>query len=42
MKVCGLEVLPARSERVGYLRIGFLSLDSSGLQGNCRLLGQRL
>ena len=42
MEGCGLEVLIARSERAGYLRIGFLSLDPSGLQGNCRLLGQRL
>ena len=42
MKVCGLEVLLARSERVGYLRIDFLSLGPSDLQGNCRLLGQRL
>ena len=42
MRVSGLEVLLARSERVGGLGIGVLSLDSLGLQGNCRLLGQRL
>ena len=42
MEVCGLEVPLARSERVGYLRIGVLSLDPAGLQGSCRLRGQRL